>query len=307
MIEDTVDGAEAVAEDVLETEEFEELEAQDEPEAEEQPESVDDEAEEEEGEAPEEEPDEEIELNFGGNKAKFKAAGTAKEVAAQAQEFADSVWSDYTRKGQEVAEKAKSLEAREGAVEKVMSLNNEALDTYSRGLALRSEIEQLSQVNLNELWQSDPDRARRVSDQLSRKQAEFQETINKVSQVEGQLTQAQQEEQSRRAAEGEAFIERQMKGFKAEKLPEVIDYAVNALGMDKATAERDWAANPSVTIAVWKAAQYDKMQAQAKKPATPKPKPAEPVKGRSGKGGKATNDVAAMSPADMAKHLGLPG
>jgi len=263
---------------------------------------------EEEGEEPdpeETEEDEEVELNFGGNKKTFSAKGTAKEVAAQAQEFADSVWSDYTRKTQDIAERAKTIEARESAVEKLQSLNGETLDAYSRGLQIKAEIEQLQGVDLNALWQSEPDRARRISDQLSKKQAEFQQVVSTVSQKEAELTQAQQAEMQRRIAEGEAKIESKVKGFKAEKLPEVIDYAVNNLGMDKDQASRDWALNPEVTLAVWKAAQYDKMQAQAKK--SPKPKPAEPVKGRSSKGGKAQRDVASMSPGEMAKLLGLPG
>lgn len=286
--------------DAAEAEEVEAVEAETEEVEAEEIESDGDEPEDEEAEE-----DEEIELNFGGNKKSFSAKGTAKEVAAQAQEFADSVWSDYTRKSQDLSEQRKSLEAQASAVEKLQSLSGDALDAYSKGLQLRAEIEQLQSHDLSALWQSDPDRARRVSDLLAQKQAEFQRAVQTVSQKEGELTQAQQAEMARRIAEGEAQIEAKVKGFKAEKLPEVIDYAVNSLGMDRDQASKEWALNPQMTLAVWKAAQFDKMQAAAKK--TPTPKPAEPVQGRKPKGGKPLSDPARMSPKEMAKYLGLPG
>lgn len=275
MTEEAVDGQEAVAEDA----ETEEVKAQEEAQENTEAEDQDVEYEADEGEGDEEESEEvsEIEFDFGGNKLTLPANASAEEVAAKVQEFSDSLNKGYQKKFSDVAERTKSLEAREKAVEKLQTLNADVLDTYSRGLSLRQEIEQLSQIDVNALWQSDPDRARRVSDQLSLKQSEFQSIVNQVRQKEGELTKAQQEEMSRRVSEGEAAIERQVKGFKAEKLPEVIDYAVNTLGMDKESAERDWALNPAITLAVWKAAQFDKMQAQAKSKAKPKPAPAQAV------------------------------
>jgi hypothetical protein len=281
MNEEAVDGQEAVAEDVTETEEVEveTPEPTDEPEAEAQDVEADDDE-----ETEDEEPAAPIEVDFGGNKVTFDNTEITPEAAEKVQEFAKNIWADYTRKSQDVAEKTKSIEAREGAVDKMLSLNNETLDMYSRGLHLRSEIEQLSQIDLNAMWQSDPDRARRVSDTISQKQAEFQQTVNQVSQKEAQLSQAQQAEMARRKQEGEAAIERQVKGFKTEKLPAVIDYAVKTLGMDPKAAESDWALNPAMTVAVHKAMLYDQMQATAKSSAKPKPAQAQPLKAPKPKG-----------------------
>lgn len=298
---------------ILETEEvdaeIEEVEAQ-EAEAEEveaQPEGEDDDAEVSE-DAEDEEPEiEEIEFNFNGEKLRVPKGSIPEDLAAKVDEFVRGAESNTTRKFQELAEKSKAVEAREQAAEKLLSLNNDTLETYSKGLQVRQEIEQLSQVDLNALWQSNPDEARRVSDRISQKQAEFQSIISDVSQKEAQLTQAQQAEIARRKEEGEAVLEKQMKGFKAEKLPAVIKYATETLGIDAKSAEADWALNPAMTLAVHKAMLYDQMQTTARK-ANPKPTPAKPVKPqKGGTGAQAPKDVTRMSEADMARHLGLPG
>lgn len=258
------------------------------------------EAEETDGDDEDEDQEEADEIEFdlgGGQKVTFKANATAKEIAEEAQRAFKAAEGNLTRKSQDVAERSKSIEAREGAVEKLMGLNNETLEVYSRGLRLREEIEQLSQqVADDRLWQSDPDRARRISDTLSRKQAEFHQTVNTVSQKEAELTQAQQAELARRRDEGAAVIEKQVPKFKAEKLPAVLDYAVNSLGLDRESAERDWAINPAMTIAAYKAMLYDNMQTEARK-AKPKPAQAQPVKAAKSKG-KATSGLDLVKDAD---------
>lgn len=257
-----------------------------------EPEPTDMESEDTEDTEEESEP-EEIEFDLGGGqRVKFNPNATAKEIFEQAQKAFKDVEGNLTRKHQEVAETRKSLEASKQAVEKLQALNGETLDMYSRGLRVREDIEQLSKIDVGALWQSDPDQARRVSDALSRKQAEFQQIVSSVSQKEVELSQAQKAEITRAKSEGEAAIERQIKGFKAEKLPAVIDYAVNTLGLSKEAAENDWALNPAMTVAVHKAMLFDKMQAEAKKKAKPATAQAQPVEAPKPKGaGKASYDL----------------
>lgn len=256
-----------------------------------------------------------VELNFGGNKVSIPANATAEEAAAEVQKFADNIWGDYTRKSQDVSEKAKSLEARSSAVERLAELNGEALEAYSRGQHLQREIEQLERVDLRSLWQSEPDRARQISDAIQHKRAEFTQVVGAVNAKEAELNQHKEAEMARLRSEGEAVLERQIKGFKAEKLPIVIDYAVNTLGMDQKTAESDWALNPAITQAVYKAALWDRAQDAAKK-SRPKPAKAKPVKPRKGgTGGKSAPDIVKdadkMSPEEWLNHrnrqLGLKG
>jgi len=259
-----------------------------------------------EGEGSDEESDEEEQepevdiFDFGGNKMELPKGSVPEELRAKIEEFSKGTWSDYTRKSQAIAEQAKALEARESAVEKIVSLNGDALQTYSQGLQIKAELEQLSRIDMNAMWQSDPDQARRVSDRLAQKQAEFQSVVSKVSNYEQQLSQAQQAELARRKDEGKAVIERTVKGFVADHLPAVLDYAAESLGISREEAERDWALSPKVTLWAHKAMLYDRMQAKTKAPA-PKQQTAAPVTPIKGKGGKAAKDPDKMTPDEWLK------
>lgn len=234
------------------------------------------------GEAGDEDSAEEVEIDFGGNKLSVRKADIPDEVLEKVQSFAKDTWAEHTRRSQEVAEQRKALEARQAAVDKLTNLQGEALETFSRGQSLRAELQQLQQIDLSAMWQSDPDRARRTSDLISRKQAEFQQTLSKVAQIEAETSRQQEAEASRLREEGKAEVERRIKGFKAD---EVVDYVVNTHGMDRAVAERDWPMNPAMTVLAHKAMLYDRMQAKAKASAAPKTPTAQPVKATAKKGG----------------------
>lgn len=254
-----IEGVEEEA--VTETEESTEVE-------ETEAEPTDDEPEgDEEGEE-EEEPEPEVELeeyNFGGNKLELPKDQVPEELRGKIKEFSDGIWSDYTKKNQDISERSKSIEARESAVEKFSSLHGESLETYSQGLRVKAEIQELSGFDLNELWQSDPDTARRVSDQLSAKQQEFQGIVNMVAEQEQGLAQAQEEEIYRRSEDGKVSMERRIKGFSG-KAKDVVDYAIKS-GIDKSEAG-NWSLNPIVTEMAYKAMMYDRAQATVKKPKT---------------------------------------
>jgi hypothetical protein len=256
------------------------------------------------------EPVEEIEFDFGGNKKKWAKGTPIEQIADELGQFTKGIWGDYTKKSQEVAESRKSLEAREQVVQKLSSLNDEALNTYSRGLAIKNELEQLSKIDMRALWQSNADQARQVSDTIAAKQAEFQQVVGRVSQLEGQMSQTQQQEVARRSDEGKQIVEKHIPGFATKHLPEVIDY-VATYGISKEVAARDWPLNPATAVMAHKAMLYDRMQAQAKQAAKTPPKLPQqqpvPVVPPRGKGGPAVKSVRDMSVSEMAKHLGLRG
>lgn len=236
---------------------------------------IPDDAETDEGEGEEGEP-EEVEFDFGGNKIKLPANATAKEIADKVQEFAESLNKGAQEKFRETAEMRKALEAERSAVQKIRNLEGEALETFSRGQSVKQELAQLRQIDINALWQSNPDQARRVSDAISAKQAEFNNIVQRVSQLEGQSSHVERELTARRMSEGEAAIEKAIPGFKEKHLGELKDYATKA-GIPAAELG-NWALNPVFTQAMWKAMQFDKLQANAKRAATPKPAPAQPMK-----------------------------
>lgn len=238
---------------------------------------------------------EEVEYDLGGGqKVKVPANATAKEVFDIAQKAFKDLEGNFTRKQQAVAEQAKAIQARAEAVQKLETLNGEALQEYSKGLNLRSELERLNAINLGELWQSNPDQARRISDMKAQLGAEFQATIAKVAQLEAGMTQAQQAEMARIEQEGVATLEKRVKGF-TQKVPEIIDYVSSTYGIDKSHAEKVWKMDPATAEMAYKAMMFDRMQTKAAKPATKQQAaPVRPMKA-AGSAASAVTDPSKMN------------
>jgi len=259
------------------------------------------------GDADEAETDETemLEFVFGGNKLEVPKNAVTPELATKIDEFSKGTWAAFTKGQQENVEKAQSLDARETTVAKLNTLNGEALQTYSYGLQLRSEIEQLSQVDINPLWQSDPDRARQISDLLGSKQAEFQNVLAKVGEQEREISDAEQAEVGRRTEEGTAYLNKHIKNFSTEKATDLVEYVVDNYGMPKDQAAR-WALNPVVTRMAYKAMLFDR-QTGAVKRSTAKPVQAKPVKAVPSTGAATGGDRAPdnMSMGQLAKYLNL--
>lgn len=272
------------------------------PEASEEDVSDDDDGEAEEDSEESEEAADVIEFDFGGNKLEVKKGDVPPELAEKIDSFSKEIWADYTKKSQTNAEVAKSLSARQDALDNIEVLTGETLDTFSRGKGIKAEIEQLSAVNLQALWQSDPDRARMVSDTLSAKQAELHSIIETVDQYEQQITQARQAELARRSDEGKQLLDRKYKGFSTETAPKLEAYAVeNGIPEDEA---KTWASSPVVAEFAYKAMLYDQMQ----KAKTPKatPKTAQPVRSMKNKGGnRNSSNPNDMSFSELGKVLGI--
>jgi hypothetical protein len=239
-----------------------------------------------EGQETEAEAPEEIEFDFGGNKLRVPKGAIPEEVAEQLDKFTKGTWSDYTRKSQEVAERAKALAAEQEVVQKLGTLRTEALSAYAQGLQLRSEIEQLQKVDLSALWQSNPDQARRVSDTLSQKQADFQRSVSVVSEHEARAAAEEQQHVARLAEDGRQKVARAVKGFDEARL---IEYATKQ-GVPEEAA-RTWPLNPPAAVMAWKAMMYDQLQAKAAPTAKPAAPPAAPVKPIAGKSAPANTDA----------------
>lgn len=216
------------------------------------------------------------------------------ELSEKIQVFSDSVESNYAKGKQQLADDRGSLDVKEKALHNLSTLNDTTLNTYSLGLRLKDEIDQLSQVNMTELWQSNPDQARQVSDALGRKQSEFQSVISTIGQQEQELSQAQQVEVERRREEGVGILNQKYKNFSTEQSPKLVKYAVSK-GMSAQDAN-NWALNPIVAEMGYKAMQYDDMQKKIK--GNPKPKkvilPVKSVKskGRSSPGVKSPDKMS---------------
>jgi hypothetical protein len=252
-----------------------------------------------EGEETEAESGEVIEFNFGGNSLEVKKGDLPAELEAKVQQFADNTWSDYTKGKQANAEAAKENTASRDAIAKMTTLNGEALQTYSHGLSLRQEIAELSQYDIQSMWQSNPDQARQLTDTLAKKQGEFQQIVAHVNQQEQAMDEAQKHENARLVETGKATLDRQIKDFSTKVAPEVVDYVVKN-GMSQADAEQ-WATNPQLTTYAYKAMLYDRMQAAPTK-AKVAPTQAKPMTAMKSTGkASSSNDPNSMSTEQYAK------
>jgi len=259
-----------------------------------------------EGESESEPEAEEVEYDFGGGqKMKFPASASAKEVFETAQQAFKGVEANFTQKFQEVADSRKQLEAQQDIVTKLTNLNGEALEQYSVGSALKNEIARLEQSITPQLWQSQPDVARQRSDLISRKQAQFQQTVSSLSQTEQAMSQTTQAEIAQRQEYGKQEVERRIPGFNANHAQSLVSYA-KAQGIPEQDAEQ-WASSPIVTEMAFKAMQFDALQQKASKAkaSSKKPAPAKAVKPSTttGGGGKTVRNLSAMSMEEYAKHM----
>ncbi len=262
----------------------------------------------EEQQQPEPEEIEEIELSFGAKTLKVAKGAIPDDVLSEIEDFTKNVQGDYTRKTQEVAEQRKEVEAKRELFEKLATLKGEALSAFSAGQRLAAEIQQLEQIDLNAVWQSDPDQARRIGDALSIKRAEFQKHVNAVSAHEAAMEAEQQRAYAKLEEAGRAEMRRAVKGFDENAEREMVAYAVKN-GIDEQDAKR-WPLNPKTAQMAWKAMQFDKLQAQTKAATAAKtpPAPAAPVKAAVGKVTAAPRSPDQMSDEEyyrweMAQHV----
>ena len=198
----------------------------------------------------------------GDSKLSLPIDSLTDELSEKIQVFSDSVESNFAKGRQQITDDRGSLDLKEKALHNLSTMNDTTLNTYSLGLRLKDEIEQLSQANTTDLWTSNPDQARQVSDALGRKQSELQSVISHIGQQEQELSQAQHVEVERRREEGIGILDKKYKNFSTEQSPKLVKYAVSK-GMNANDAS-NWALNPIVAEMAYKAMRYDDMQQKMK-------------------------------------------
>jgi hypothetical protein len=244
-----------------------------------------------------------VEFNFGGNKLELDKSSVPEELVGTIDKFTSDIWNDYTKKSQANADIQKTLATKNENVEKLMELNGDALQTYSVGLQLRNDIQQLQQVNMNELWQSNPDQARLYSDSLAQKQGEFQNIVSLVDQQENALNDAKQSETVRRSEEGRKQLNAKVKDFETKVAPRLVDYVMKTYGWDQTVADR-WDQNPDMTDMARKAMLYDQGRSKLKSVSKSTATKAKPVSAMKSKGkSSGSSNPESMSMAQLSKHL----
>jgi hypothetical protein len=224
------------------------------------------------GEGEDAEP-EEIELDFAGNKRKFAKNMTIGEIAADLEEYTKGLWSGHTKRSQELAEQAKALEAEMTAAQKLRGMSGELLDKFAQGRQIAAEMQRIGAIDVSQLWQSNADQARRVSDHMAQLRTQFSQIVQEVSDEEARIAQEESAAFQRRIESGRAAVLKAIPSFEKD-FPEVKKYAVEH-GISPEDAE-NWAENQFAAMAVYKAWKYDSLMRRAASAA--KGAPAQPVR-----------------------------
>lgn len=205
---------------------------------------------------------------------------------------------DYTKKTMTVAEEKRQLAEAKAAIEELGNLSKERLDTVTGVVAARQELARLEATPIDGLSQ----------DQINALRLDHSDLTNRISQLErrgGELT--QQERYAR-----DQQIAKAREAAAAEAARYIPDFDSRRASISEFLASEG--ENPEQVIstidnpAVWKVLNYADIgkkfverQRKAKNIAD-----AQQVKPAAQVGGKARTDKSpdAMSPAEMAKHLG---
>jgi hypothetical protein len=222
-------------------------------------------------------PEEEIEIAFGAKALKVAKGAIPDEVLAELTEFTKGVQGDYTQKTQAVAEARRAVEAEREFLNVASKLSGDKLRDFAEGQMIARDLQALQaqfQQQSASLWQSNPDQARQMSDRISMLQAELNGKVEAVSRHEAEIKRANEEYVARTVEAGRAEMQKRVKGFDASAEKALTEYAASR-GIPAEHAGQ-WAMNPVVAEAFWKAMQFDKQAATVKAAAAAKQNPAAP-------------------------------
>ncbi len=192
---------------------------------------------------------------------RVKAAGEEREVTLDDLIKSYQLGTDYTQKTQALAEQRKAIEAEKAAVEQAKQLR----DQYAQRLELIEKVlsEQNKSEDLESIKESDPfGYAVKVAEQVQRDkqlaavQAERQRIAEKQNAERQQQMQQYLAEQQ---AKLQQFIPEYSDPAKGEEVRRDIRKAAQSMGFQD--SELDQVYDSRAVLALWKAAQYDKLMA----------------------------------------------
>lgn len=246
-----------------------------------------------------------LSVNFAGTEFEYNEGEIPPEMAEKLQETVKGFEAAQTRKSQELAETRKAVEEAKASVDKIQALEGDAFKLYTHGQSLKQEIESIERLDMNALWQSNPDQARQFSDKLAADKAQLAQVIQTTNQYEMASSQAQQVEMTRVMDQGRKDVLKYNPDFMKNE-EAIIEYVKDTYGMTDEQA-RTWPLNPASASMADKARLYDQMKDRIKaKKSAKAPKLPTPTKAIKGSRSAGTTNTANMSNAEMAKHLGLP-
>jgi len=167
---------------------------------------------------------------------------------------------DYTRKTQDIAEMRKALTA-EREVATVNKAFESAVSQEQQQLGvIRAQIDQLRRADWQSMETEQLLKSRALLDQLKDAQASIEESVKaKRADFDTRVAQHMQEAM----AAGEKYIAQHIKAFDQKAKKELYEYGV---GEGYTREEMEKIADPRIVVTLWKAAQWDRLQAS--KPGT---------------------------------------
>lgn len=162
---------------------------------------------------------------------------------------------DYTRKTQDVAEMRRVLSAQAESHRIEQAFTQATSQERQQMTLLDAQIEQFKNVNWQALETQDLLRTRAQLDQLKDMRAELHKAIEaKRTEFEGKVKSATQEA----LAAGEKYIAQRIKGYDAAKKQQLYEYGLREGYMQE---ELERLVDPRLVVSLWKAAQWDSLQA----------------------------------------------
>jgi hypothetical protein len=184
--------------------------------------------------------------------------------------------SDYTKKTQTVAEKAKALESRETEINRLAEATEAELDARAQLRGIDSEIERFKTFDFaafQQARQTDPmgaDEAWAYKQHLANQKAELEGVIGKTR---SERTEKAQQDLAKRVQETTAFAQKEIPGFKPELTDTLVKFAIDN-GVPEDVLKANW--SPVFYKLLHRAHLGD--QAMKRQAAAPKaPPPAAPI------------------------------
>lgn len=164
---------------------------------------------------------------------------------------------DYTRKTQDIAEMRRGLSSQMEAARIDHAFGQSVAAERQHLTVLDAHIAQFQGVNWQQMETADLLRTRAQLDQLKDQRAEIAKVIEAKR---GEFDQKLQQVTAEALASGQKFIEARIKGFGPQVQNELLDFGRSQGFLQE---ELSKVIDPRVVVTMWKAMQWDKLQASA--------------------------------------------
>lgn len=197
---------------------------------------------------------------------------------------------DYTRKTQELADQRRKDDSERESYTKNREAEQQLENEKFRFWSLNNRLQQLQQVNLQALRQTNPEQADALRDELVQLSAALPHLGQQLAQKVNERKSEAERTSATRANEAEQIVMREVKDWGPEKLAK-FDESLQRAGMSPGAVRQLLIQFPEVSRALNKALMWDQHLIQR----TQKPKAPEPPKPATRVGGSSAGNTKPLS------------